>query len=639
MKMPLEIKTGEHYLYCGQPYQVIEISGDRVQLRSLRSASDIRYLRLPNLRDSHQKGNLKKIQDAPLNSERNRVISALAPSQVGELTRRLHYLNALLQNRGGSLPSGAGYIEWIATVAEELQDSTPPSRTTLYEWKRKYLLAGRNCLALVDVRARVRSSPFERLPEQIKEIIRHYIKLHYKTTTPYSQVALFSEISDAIDDLNSHLPKLETYRVPSNSTLYRILVSWDRYEIDRAQLGPDKANKLHYWGRAFFRQRRLLQYVEADTQQLHIFAVDNYGEVIGRPYLTIFIEVKTRWVIGWDISFNPPSIDSTLKALRNSIHEDNPRGGLAMCYRTDNGAENIAEDLKIKLHWQGAKIWFCPPKTPNQKPFAESFFKVWSIQIVHHLMGTTLSNAKELGDYNPEKEAGLTIENIREGFARWLNEDYGVHPHSGIGGISPLAAWDEAIKMEFTPRKYSEEDLRMLFWACETVTPYANGRVRHNYLFWTGSPVQYLKNRQPHSDYLYLYYDRSDLGKAWLVHPAYQDDPLELEAVHPEYQVGLNMDMHEHILKELRPKDGNLNIAAAQRARAAILEKLQNQGSKSARLNHHRAAEKGLLAEDAKANMAPDDTAKMQDHTRPYHYYSNTPDLYSIVEIPHDRKR
>lgn len=639
MKIPLEIKTGEHYLYCGQPYQVIETSGDRVQLRSLHSASDVRYLRLPNLRASHQKGNLRKIQDAPLDSERNRVISSLPPGKLNGLTRKLHYLNALLENRGGSLPSGTSYTEWVESIKEELQDPTPPSRTTLYEWKRKYLLAGQNCLALVDVRTSIRGSPLERLPVQIQETIRHYVNKHYKTTTPYSQVTLFTEIRDAIEDLNSHLPKLEAYRTPSNSTLYRILVSWDRYEIDRAQLGRDKANKLHYWGRAFFRLRRLLEYVEADTQQLHIFVVDKYGEVIGRPYLTIFIEVKTRWVIGWDISFNPPSIDTTLKALRNSIHEDNPRGGLAMCYRTDNGAENIAEDLKIKLYWQGAKLLLCPPKTPNRKPFAESFFKVWSIQIVHHLMGTTLSNAEALGDYNPEKEAGLTIEHIREGFAKWLNEDYGVHPHSGIGGISPLAAWDEAIKMEFTPRKYSEKDLRMLFWHCETVTPYANGRVRYKYLFWTGSAVQYLKHRQPHSDYLLLYYDRSDLGRAWLVHPAYKDAPLEVEAVHPEYQVGLTMDMHERILKELRPKDGNLNITAAQRTRLAILEELQNQSSKSARLNHHRAAEKGLLAEASKTNTVPEETATKQDHARVYHYFDDTPDSYSIVEIPHDRKR
>lgn len=616
----------------------MEVSGDRVQLRSLRSASDIRYLRIPNLRDSHQKGNFRKTQEAPLNSEKNRVISALPPKKVDQLKRRLHYLSALLENRGGSLPSGKDYIEWIANISEKIQDPTPPSRTTLYEWKRKYLLAGQNCLALVDVRARGRSWPLERLPEQIKGIIRHYVELHYETTTPYTQVALFTEINDAIDDLNSHQPQFEKYRTPSNSTLYRILKSWDRYEIDRAQLGRDKANKLHYWGRAFFRPRRLLEYVEADTQELHIVVVDRFGEVIGRPYLTVFLEVKTRWVIGWDISFNPPSIDSTLKALRNSIHEDNPRGGLAICYRTDNGAENIAEDLRIKLHWLGAKILYCPPKTPNRKPFVEAFFRTWSIQIVHHLMGTTLSNAKALGDYNPEKEAGLTIEDIREGFAKWLNEDYGVHLHSGIGGISPLAAWDEAIEMEFTPRKYPEKDLRMLFWGCETVTPYANGRVRYNYLFWTGSAVHYLKNRQPHSDFLYLYYDRSDLSKAWLAHPAYQDDPIEVEAVHPEYQVGMTMDMHERILKELGPKDGNLNITAAQRARAAILEGLHNQANKAARLNHHRAVEKGVFAQAPEASTVPDETATKQDDTRAYHYYSDTPDSYSTVEIPHGRK-
>ncbi|WP_207838255.1 hypothetical protein, partial [Pseudomonas sp. 43(2021)] len=99
------------------------------------------------------------------------------------------------------------------------------------------------------------------------------------------------------------------------------------------------------------------------------------------------------------------------------------------------------------------------------------------------------------------------------------------------------------------------------------------------------------------------------------------------------------MDMHERILKELRPKDGNLNITAAQRKRLAILEELQNQSSKSARLNHHRAAEKGLLTEASETNTVPEETATKQDHTRVYHYFDDTPDSYSTMEIPHDRKR
>jgi putative transposase len=627
MNIRPEINVGEHYNLDGAPFQVLDIRKDAVKLRSLRASSDVRFRKYSELLSCQAIGRLIKIQEAPLKNAQNAIIAALSNEAVGKLDRKLAWLRRLDQDCGGSLPSGDAYVEWVERASVELNDPSPPCRAALGRWRQRYANAGTNPLALLDKRRQIRGHPLDRRSDEVRDIIVLHIKRGLYKQPPDSKTAVIFAITEYLKDLNLSRPDLDQFEVPSTSTLYRILCDEDAYRLDIAQYGRKEAGKYHYFGRALYRPRRLFELVEADTHEMHIMVVDAWGEVIGRPWLTVFIEIRTRCVIGWDISFNAPSIDTTIRAFVRSIDSSNPLAGLAMRYRTDNGAENIAADFRESLGRMGTQITYTPPGTPNQKPFVEAFFKTWTVQMSDHIKGTTYSNVRARGNYDSEAHATVTMQKLQVAFKKWLDNVYHRSPHSGIGGISPLAAWSQDIDNELPPRRYATKDIRGMFWRKKVVKP-NGGKVRHNFLFWTGPAVDELINRYPRSKKLHLFYDRGDLGQAWLVHPKYPDDPIELDPVNPEYQIGLTMHMHNEIRKRLTQQGRKFTHTVGRQAMAEILVELHNERTKKERQRLHKAVENGYYMTESAVHSALPNEITMPTLID---YHESTPTLYSIV--------
>src|SRR3546814_19650690 len=64
---------------------------------------------------------------------------------------------------------------------------------------------------------------------------------------------------------------------------------------------------------------------------------------------------------------------------------------------------------------------------------------------------------------DPEKEACMTIDEVREALTRWIVQIYHHTPHRGLRGKAPLQKWMEGVKKyEFLPPP-SEKDLAICF--------------------------------------------------------------------------------------------------------------------------------------------------------------------------------
>ncbi|WP_095192527.1 DDE-type integrase/transposase/recombinase [Pseudomonas sp. Irchel 3A7] len=623
-----EFKVGEHYRYRGQRFQIVDLQGDCVQLRAIEGRRTVLRQTQDILLRAMKRGALVKDQEAPIEQDPQKIIAGMPKPYAAVFDRHCYYTQGLMDELHGRMPTGRAQAV-IQRLAKKINDICPPSLSTARSWVRTFCKSGYSYLSLIPGRKQKMKHRLDHQPWEIQQIIKQQVKDLYLKLEPACKTEVIDAIVLELEAFNDGRPKHDRLRIPSTSTLNRILRELDAYETACAQHGSKYAQKKQGWTRKRPRPGRLFELVEADTQQMHVMAVNDRGEVIGRPYLTVFLEVYTRMPYAWSIGFNPPSLDTTLQALRWSLSSDNMYGGVATRYVFDSGPEFVADNLRRIIALLGGEVCYCEPGTGNQKPHMEAFFGVWSKEIAHEMPGTTFSDIATRGDYNAEKNARLTIEEIRDIFGRWVNEAYCERVHSSLN-TSPRLAWEAAYSTMLPPRRYSPSELRQHFLSAFEASP-QQGRLRYKSLFWTGPAVPYLANRQPKVDKLLVYYDPSDLGRAWACHPSYPDEVLELQAVDPDYQEGLTLHLHQLILKRLKTERETFNPRKAQRARITLLRELAKVKTPAQRRQHQRAVEKGSLQKPHKRHArilstkpnTPDD----------YRHHGDTPDDYSSVEV------
>lgn len=566
---PLVIQVGEHYLYCEEPYQVVDIAMDTVQLRSLSRYSHIAFKSLERLHSAWQHGNLRRISDAPLAGAQNRIIDSLSEKDRAQLERRLAYVKPVQAEFLGRLPVEQTK-QLIQEVGLRIGDPQPPSYETLYQWNRNFKISGGSITSLIP-KPKKHQKRINLQPEEVRTIIVKILQDQYFTRPHASQ-------TDVIDAIRSHLKMLncqrtEHLKIPSNTTLWRIIIEFDTYETELHQRGFKHASRLQKWSKKARRPKYLLERIECDTHLIDLELVDADGNNIGRAFLTVALEVASRCIVGYDISLNYPSIEKTIRAIKMSLSDRHTYNGLGKSYIVDNGADYAGTKLADCLHLLGARVVFCEPYSPDQKPHVERWFKTFALQLPHIMKGTTYSNIAERGDYNSKKQAIYTLERVQGLFSTWLDKIYHHTPHSSLDHLSPTVCWDEHVDNLFPPHRYSDDDLHQLFLS-KTTAVATNGRVRHNNLQWTCPAVPFLATQNRKKNELIVYYDISELGYAWICHPGHPDDIYPAEAVDPEYQNGLTMHMHDLIRKRLRDRSLTFDFSSAKEERLRLIANL-----------------------------------------------------------------
>ncbi|WP_238066172.1 hypothetical protein [Pseudomonas shirazica] len=571
---------GEHYNYYGHAFEVMEIVADRYQLRSLERTGTTTYHRYHRLQKAWKKGRFIRTQVAPLNGEPNKFLAGLTQVERETFARRLKYVETILVKLNGPHPIRE-VKKIIASTASTINDLTPPCYNTVHNWIAAYFRSNQNPISLVTRSIRRKTPRLLRQPFAIQEIIQHHINEYYLIKTPFSGTDIIDQIQAAVAETNSRRPVNDLLLTPSASTLRRILNEYDNYERTQKQRGSKEARKRHHWGVKNQTHIEMLDCAECDSHQLDIQLIDVNGDRCGRPWLTCLMNVASRRVLGWVISTNNPTLESTLSALRNSLSSNSSRTGLCRTYVIDNGAEFVKEMLKIILASMGSTPMFCEPGEPNQKPHIERFFRTLEVQLIHHMRGTTFSNPKEKGDYNSEAEACYTLDQLEHAFQDWLENAYHQCYHREIG-TSPNQYWDNHINNLFPPRQFSDLTLKQMF-LCKESAYAVNGRVGFKKLQWTSPSVPFLNLWRGQRKKLTIYYDVSDLGKAFVCHP---DNPDELHTVHavdPEYQEGLLFSTHLLIIEKIKEEKRKFNHSIALKHRVRINQSIIKKNKNKAR--------------------------------------------------------
>ena len=182
--------------------------------------------------------------------------------------------------------------------------------------------------------------------------------------------------------------------------------------------------------------------------------------VVGkRIWFVAAIDVATRYVLAFRASTNPNAV-STAAAIRmimsDKRHISDFVGAETPWFAmvqprdifSDNGKE-FANEL-VEGIMRAAKITFNRPQAGNPKarPFIESLFHSIGPLIASHFTGRTFGSVTEKGDYNPEHQISLQVDEMISLFTFAICDIYHNKPHSGLGGGTPHNALTRAVQEE-----------------------------------------------------------------------------------------------------------------------------------------------------------------------------------------------
>lgn len=304
-----------------------------------------------------------------------------------------------------------------------------------------------------------------------------------------------------------------------------------------------------------------LDRVEIDHTILDVIVVDEINrEPIGRPTLTLALDVCTKWPLGFYTGFEPPSFDTIQACL---IHGILPKEGYRDLYGTqrdwlafgvpetlvvDNGRDFAGRNLEDACVALGIELERMPVRTPHYKGSVERFFRTLNTGLIHSLPGTTFSNAVERGDYQSEKEAALTLGELDRLIVKFIVDVYAEDLHTGIEAI-PARHWERFVNDGFLQRLESRESLIINLGRIDYATLHHYGidfkTIRYN--LPTLGPLR-ARLEQTNDRKVKFKYNPRDLG-AIFVFDRFEERYIEVPTLNPDYACGLSLWQHSKIRK------------------------------------------------------------------------------------------
>lgn len=193
--------------------------------------------------------------------------------------------------------------------------------------------------------------------------------------------------------------------------------------------------------------------VQIDHTEADIILVDEVHRLpIGRPWLTLAIDVFSRMVVGVYVTFEKPAAISAGMCLAQAICPKReylaelgvggewPVWGTMGKVHCDNAPESRGKMLDRACEEYGIDLQWRPVKLPHYGGHIERLMGTMANQI-HRLPGTTFSNPKQRHGYNSEANAALTLKEFENHLVDFIVNVYHQKVHSELG-MPPKRKWE-----------------------------------------------------------------------------------------------------------------------------------------------------------------------------------------------------
>jgi putative transposase len=278
---------------------------------------------------------------------------------------------------------------------------------------------------------------------------------------------------------------------------------------------------------------------QIDHTPVDIIVVDEiYRKPIGRPYLTIAIDMYSRCIPGFCLTLEAPSSVSVGLCMTHAVLSKEewlaqrdiktswPIWGKPEWIHVDNAHEFHSEALKRGCDAHGIEIAYRPKGQPHYGGTVERVIGTF-MKLVHSLPGTTFSNIQEKGNYPSDKKAVLTLTELEYWFTIAITDYYHQKLHSGIQ-MPPIEKYKasilgdknnsgrgypakihnrQAFFIDFLPIEYRTIQrhgfmLDHISYNCSSLSPLIANKEKYQYFLIRRDPrdLSYIYVLEPHSN-------------------------------------------------------------------------------------------------------------------------------------------
>jgi putative transposase len=249
------------------------------------------------------------------------------------------------------------------------------------------------------------------LEPQVEQLIQHVISKHYARREAASQSEVCERVRLMCQRLNLSPPDPKTVvsRIRAEKGFY-LECKRQGTKAARQRFEPRP-------GKLMIEDALALIQIDHTRADINLVADDDPSHVIGRPWLTLAIDVATRAVVGYYLTMDAPSAISVamcvahvmLPKAENDIEPGCwPMNGKPACILVDNGKDLRSKALQRGCEQHGIALNWRPVAEPHYGAHIERLMGTF-MRRVHTLPGTTFSNVKQRGDYPSERKACFTL--------------------------------------------------------------------------------------------------------------------------------------------------------------------------------------------------------------------------------------
>ncbi|OYY75073.1 MAG: transposase [Sphingomonas sp. 28-62-20] len=275
--------------------------------------------------------------------------------------------------------------------------------------------------------------------------------------------------------------------IPSEKTIERLLAEIPSRVWAKATMGS-KTRSAHEPHPGEYASEGFLDLVQMDHTKGDVILVDSLRrEQLGRPWITFLIEIWTRSILGYYVSFGDPSIFRCGRAVASAVLPKEPilahlgvdvgypMHGLFRRLHADQAKPHRSEAFRRACIRNGIAPDVRRPGPAHLGGHIERLIGTM-VGKLRLLPGATGSNVAARDGYDAEADAAMTLAE----FERWLLCQIAIYhhaPHSALGGLCPAQMWErEAAKHSpLLPVSVDADELFRQFLPSKSLTVHGKG--------------------------------------------------------------------------------------------------------------------------------------------------------------------
>ena len=605
----IQIRAGIRYIYQGEIYVILsQLVDEHYQIKNLHSGEEsaIAYRTLlqawshGELRFEVSGPNTVLDEEAPLRTRyTENDLEDLPPHLQEETWRRYNLLLQLkefLELERWQVVSRAQieiFIEAQGWQSVQISTSTRSrmgeavSSGSIERYLQYFVDSGCDIRSLIPQTRQRGGKGQSRLDERVEQILVEVLEKYAAITERVSTVdQIATEIVNQIADENQFRGRDEQLKLPSPSTIRRRIKAAGERRILGRQLSrrEQQAESVVQMGP---RPTRILERVEIDHTTLDLFVVDEQdGLPVGRPHITACIDKYSGLVPGWNIGFNHGGYESIMLCLQHAIL---PKPDYRELYGTehryevygvfeklciDNGKDFKSRDLQNALAELGVIREEMPKETPWFKGSIERYFRRINQQLLKGKPGHTFENVIQLGDYNAQADAVISLSAFLEMFHIFMVDVYPYSWHRGLE-VVPMRHW-EANRTLFQPDLFEDAEAlkRILLPGAERTLRVRGIEWERN--IYRGPELARLREVYGNNKIRFKY-NPDDMNVIYVRDPGSVSGWASFHSTHPQYTEGLSLAKHRVIRQYVNEQKQTIDRFSLARAKAHIQQVVERE--------------------------------------------------------------